>query len=61
MRLLRIVQIKKLLFVRAILALDEDNLTRRIFVERATHFFDNDDLSESIVADRDGDRRPVHM
>ena len=53
MRLLRIVQIKKLLFVRAILALDEDNLTRRIFVERATHFFDNDDLPEewSIVAD----------
>ena len=56
MRLFRIVQVRKLLFIRSIMVLDDKNLSRKIFIERATKVFDNEDehpLSEewSIVAD----------
>ena len=54
MRLFRIVQVRKLLFIRFIMALDDENLTKKIFIECATKFFMNEnDLSKewSIVAD----------
>ena len=54
MRLFRIVQVRKLLFIRSIMALDDENLTKKIFTERATEFFANrNNLSDewSIVAD----------
>ena len=35
MRLVKVVQVRKLLFIRAILALDDDALSKRVFVERA--------------------------
>ena len=43
-----------MLFIRSIMTLDDDNITKVIFIERATKFFmDENDLSEewSIVAD----------
>ena len=39
MRLARIVQVRKLLFIRSIMILDDENLTKRIFIERAIKFF----------------------
>ena len=42
MRLIRLVQVKKLLFIRALMSLDDDNLSRRVFIERATEFFQRD-------------------
>ena len=42
MRLVRIVQVRKMLFIQSILSLDEDNLSRKIFIERATAIFDED-------------------
>ena len=56
MRLVRLIQVRKLLFIRAILALEDDNLSKRIFIERANNSFDDENnalLSEewSIVDD----------
>ena len=56
MRLTRFIQIRKLIFVRALLSLDPGDLSRIFFVERATRIFnDNNDPSPfeewSIVAD----------
>ena len=47
-------EVRKLLFIRSIMILDDENLTKRIFIERAIKFFANkDEISEewSIVAD----------
>ena len=41
MRLVRVVQVRKLLFIRAILALDDDALSKRVFVERAVIHLNN--------------------
>ena len=56
MRLSRIVQVRKLLFIRSIMVLDDNNLSKKIFVERAAKVFENENehpLSEewSIVTD----------
>ena len=48
MRLTRFVQIRKLIFLRALLSLDPGDLSRKNFVERATRIFnDNNDPSPS--------------
>ena len=39
MRLERIIQIKKLMFIRSILAMDDDDLPKKIFCERANVYF----------------------
>ena len=41
MLLSRYIQVRKLLFIRAILALDHDALSRKIFVDRATQIYNN--------------------
>ena len=56
MRLERYVQVKKLLFIRSILILDDQSLSRKIFCERAVVIFVNerqlvDDTSLSVVHD----------
>ena len=56
MRITRVIQVRKLLFIRAILALEEETLSRKIFVVRAVVRFSNENdssLSEewSIVDD----------
>ena len=44
MRLERIIQVKKMMFVRSILAMDQDDLARTIFCERAEYYFENVDF-----------------
>ena len=39
MQLSRVVQVRKLLFIRSILALDDETLSRKIFIERAKVFY----------------------
>ena len=56
MRLERYVQVKKMLFIRSILVLDDQTLSRKIFCERATVLFGNerhdvDDTGSSLVGD----------
>ena len=41
MRLVRVVQVRKLLFIRSIHALDDDALSKRVFVERALIHLNN--------------------
>ena len=43
MQLTRVVQVRKLLFIRALLALDDDSLSKKIFIERARVFYGNED------------------
>ena len=55
-RLERFVQVKKMLFIRSILVLDDQTLSRKIFCERATVLFENeghivDDAGFSLVND----------
>ena len=42
MRLSRYIQVRKLLFVRALLSLDQGVLSRKTFIERATRVYNND-------------------
>ena len=42
MRLERFVQVKKMLFIRSVMVLDDQTLSRRIFCERATVIFERD-------------------
>ena len=56
MRLERFVQVKKMLFIRSILVLDDQTLSRKIFCERASVLFDNegqdaDEVGFSLVSD----------
>ena len=45
MRLLRVIQVRKLLFVRSILALDDQALSKKIFIDRARRRLENMDES----------------
>ena len=44
MRLERIIQIRKLMFIPTILIMDDNSLTRKIFCERAEVYFSDDNI-----------------
>ena len=49
MRLLRVIQVRKLLFVRSILALDDQALSKKIFIDRARRRLEN--MNESPLSE----------